>query len=538
MPAGRSSFGSEGWFGRYRVGRRIGTGGMSQAWRGQLEGAGGFRKLVVIKVLHPEHVDDPDFVRMFMDEARLTARLSHPNIAQVFEAGEQDGSPFIVMEHVSGPDLTHIVKRLRGRIARPYGVCARIMAGVCRGLHSAHTQTDEDGRPLRIIHRDVSLGNIVMARNGAPKLIDFGIARWQERSTVTEVGLLKGKLHYMAPEQLKEGYDHRVDVYQAGVCLYWMTTGRPPFHARDPLQLWRERLGGRFPRPSEVVAGYPVGMERIVLRALATDPRDRYRSAGEMAAALEAFCRTGSGWETNDADVARWMQGLFSAEEWEEWRPPRSELERTDPSHHSPPEAATAPEDYRGDDATAGARTVQAFREGRYLSADSLAGDIVSAADLEATPYVDERRVTEPSAPHPSGRVAATTPAAERRPTRVDRPARRRQAAGGRPLVLSALRQPPRAPTEVRPWLALVAGIGFMVAGLAIGWVVGRPPPAPTSVAEAAARVYLDEAAALHAEGDAKGAKIMVGRARAAGTADPAVDVALTRLERDLGLIP
>lgn len=529
MPTGRSSFGSEGWFGRYRVDRRIGTGGMSQAWRGQLEGDGGFRKLVVIKVLHPEHVDDPDFVRMFMDEARLTARLSHPNIAQVFEAGEQDGSPFIVMEHVSGPDLTHVVKRLRGRIARPYGVCARIMAGVCRGLHAAHAQTDEDGRPLHIIHRDVSLGNIVLARTGAPKLIDFGIARWQERSTVTEVGLLKGKLHYMAPEQLKAGYDHRVDIYQAGVCLYWMTTGRPPFHAKDPLQLWRERLGGRFPRPSEVVAGYPVGLERIVLKALATDPRDRFRTAAEMAAALEAFCRTGTGWETADADVARWLQGLFTTTEWEEWRPPRSELERTDPSHVPP----SAPEDYRGDDATAGARTVQAFKEGRYLSADSLAGDIVSAADPDVTPFVDEHSRTEPSAPHPMALEQ------ERGPTRVNRPRspRRRVEPAPRAVVVSARRRQLRAPTEVRPWLALVAGIGFVIAGLAIGWVVGRPPPATTSVSEAAARVYLDEATALHADGDSEGAKVMVGRARAAGSADPAVDVALTRLERELGLV-
>lgn len=525
MTERRSSVGSgaEGWFGRYRVDRRIGTGGMSQAWRGQLEGEVGLQKLVVIKVLHPEHVDDPDFVRMFADEARLTARLSHPNIAQVYEAGEQDGAPYIVMEHVSGPDLTHVVRRLRGRIARPHGVFARIVAGVCRGLGSAHGQRDENGRPLNIIHRDVSLGNVVMARSGAPKLIDFGIARWQERTTVTEVGLLKGKLHYMAPEQLKDGYDHRVDIYQAGVCLYWLTTGRPPFHAKDPLQLWRERLIGRFPRPSQVIAGYPVALERVVLRALATDPRDRFSTAEEMAEALEAICRPESGWATTNADVARWLDGLFSDEEWQEWRPPLSELVRTDPSHR-------APEDYLGDDATAGARTISAFQEGRYLSADSLAGDIVSAADPDATSFVDERSTTEPNNAVPAARLA----------TRIAPPATRRigREAPPRVVIVSARRHPARDPTEARPWLALLAGVGFVLAGLAIGWEVGRPAPAPASVAEAAARAYLDEAAALCADGSVEGAKVMVGRARAAGSTDPAVDASLARLEHELGLAP
>ena len=526
MPGRRSSFGSEGWFGRYRVDRRIGTGGMSQAWRGQLEAGAGFRKLVVIKVLHPEHVDDPDFVQMFTDEARLTARLSHANIAQVYEAGEQGGAPYIVMEHVSGPDLTHVVKRLRGRIARPYGVCARIMAGTCRGLAAAHEQTDEDGRPLHIIHRDVSLGNVVMSRTGAPKLIDFGIARWQERTTVTDVGLLKGKLHYMAPEQLKAGYDHRVDIYQAGVCLYWMTTGRPPFHATDALQLWRERLAGRFPRPSEIVAGYPVALERIVLKALSTDPRDRQSSAAELASELEAFCRPEAGWATTDADVARWLDGLFSAEEWQEWRPPRSELERTDPSHATP--ERDSPDDYRGDDATAGARAISAFHEGRYLSVESLAGDLVSAADPDVTPFADERSITEPSAPVPVARPAARVS--------PSLPRRARPAPPARPLVVSARRRPPRAPTEVRPWLALVAGVGFVVAGLTIGWVVGQPPAVPAS--DAAARVYLDDAHSLHAQGDTEGAKVMVGRARAVGSTDATFDASLTRLERDLGLGP
>ncbi|MEC7948738.1 MAG: serine/threonine-protein kinase [Myxococcota bacterium] len=517
MAARQASFGSEGWFGRYRVDRRIGTGGMSQAWRGQLEAGSGFRKLVVIKVLHPEHVDDPSFVRMFMDEARLTARLSHPNIAQVYEAGEQDGFPYIAMEHVSGPDLTHVVKRLGGRIARPHGVCARIIAGVCRGLAAAHQQTDEDGRPLQIIHRDVSLGNVVMARTGAPKLIDFGIARWEEQSTVTEVGQLKGKLHYMAPEQLKDGYDHRVDIYQAGVCLYWLTTGRPPFHAQDPLTLWRERLGGCFPPPSELVAGYPLALERIVLRALATDPRDRFADAGEMAAALEAFCRPGSGWATRDADVAKWLESLFSAEEWQEWRPPRTELERTD-THHG------TPADYTDDDATAGARTAKAHREGRYLSADSLAGGFGAAADPEVIGFTADEATTEPSAPHP--RVRGVTRVAPPAPRPV------RDGVPWRPVVVSARRAPLRPAPNARPWRTAGAAMVLALAGAVVGWLAGRHSLPET----AASQIYLREARVLRAAGDLDGARVLAVRARASGVADPVLDVELLRLERQLGL--
>jgi len=519
--------GSDGWFGRYRVDRRIGTGGMSQAWRGQLESCGGFRKLVVIKVMHPEHVDDPEFVRMFMDEARLTARLSHANIAQVFEAGEQDGAPFIVMEHVAGPDLTHVVKRLRGRASRPFGVAARILAGMCRGLHAAHTQTDEDGRPLHIIHRDVSLGNVVLAATGTPKLIDFGIARWQERSTVTEIGLLKGKLHYMAPEQLRSGYDHRVDIYQAGVCLYWLTTGRPPFAAGDPLQLWRERLRGDFPRPSEIVRGYPLGLERIVLKAMATDPRDRFATAAEMAAALDGFCAPGGGWTTTDAAVARWLQTLFSPEEWQEWRPPRFEVEQTDLT-------PAPPEDYRGDDDTAGARAVRAFRDGRYLSVDSLAGDLVAAADSGASNALDDAdAITTPGLPRPGFGGEAVT--------RADLPPPPRRAgavAPSRAVIRSAHRQLPAAQPHLPRWMLVVAGVAFVVIGLALGWRMRAADAAGVERLDAAARVYLDEASALEASGDLEGAKMMLKRARAVGSTDPALDVALTRLERGVGLTP
>lgn len=497
-----------GRFGRYRVDRRIGAGGMSQAWRGQLEGLGGFRKLVVIKLLHPEHVDDPEFVRMFMDEARLTARLSHPNIAQVYEAGVQDELPFLAMEYIAGPDLTHVVKRLRGNADRPYGVAARLFSGVARGLAAAHTATDEDGRPLQIVHRDVSLGNIVVARDGAAKLIDFGIARWQEKSTVTEVGLLKGKLHYMAPEQLEPGYDHRVDIYQAGVCLYWLTTGRPPYHSADPLQIWRDRLAGKAPKPTELVHGYPPALERIVLKALARDPARRYLRASDFARDLERFCDSGGRWQTGDRDVVEYIESLFTDDELGEWRPARAELERTDPSG-----TARVVADYEGDDETAGARTIRALDQGRYLTADSLAGDIVSAADAAPLEPVEETR------PDRTPKTAAPP-----------EPLPRRSAA--RPVVRSAARPASTSASTIRPWVGVLLAVGFVLAGIVGGMGLAQRAAGPSP--DEVARVYVEEAVHLAEGGDTAGALEMLGKARAAGPTDPRLDIEIGRLERVL----
>lgn len=315
-----------GRIGRYEIDRRIGAGGMALTYRCRLEGLGGFSKKVVVKVLHPDHVGDESYVRMFLDEARVSAGLHHGNIAQVFEVGSDHGIPYMVMEFVNGPNLASVTRRIGPFGDRPYGLIAHLLAGVARGLDHAHGQVGEDGTLLGLVHRDVSLGNIVVSRDGVSKLIDFGIAKWNDKKDVTEVGLLKGKLHYMAPEQLKGLADHHVDIYQLGVCLYWLATGRPPFHHEDHAEVWRMRLAGNVPRPTELVSGFPSELEEILLTALATDPEKRWSSAVEMADMLEAFCYSHPKYAASDEAVAAWIRGLVPPEEFED---PSSRLLQT-----------------------------------------------------------------------------------------------------------------------------------------------------------------------------------------------------------------
>lgn len=296
-----------GRIGRYVIDQRVGAGGMALTYRCRLEGIGGFSKRVVVKILHPDHVGEEGYEQMFLDEARLSARLHHGNVAQVFEVGDDHGIPYMVMEYVDGPNLARVTKMMGGDRGRPFGHIAHIFSGVCRGLAHAHRLTDDEGQPMGIVHRDVSLGNIVLGRDGVPKVIDFGIAQWSDKRNVTQVGLLKGKLHYMAPEQLEGEADHRSDIYQVGVCLYWMTTGRPPFHHEDPAKLWQARLKGVVTPPSQIVPGYPPELEELVLTALSTDPNDRWQTGDEFADMLEAFGLSRPRWSSDRKSVARWL---------------------------------------------------------------------------------------------------------------------------------------------------------------------------------------------------------------------------------------
>lgn len=321
-----------GRIGRYEIDRRIGAGGMALTYRCRLEGLGGFSKKVVIKVLHPEHFGDGTYVQMFLDEARLSARLQHGNVAQVFEVGDDHGVPYMVMEFVNGPNLASVSRRIGPFGERPYGLIAHMLAGVARGLDHAHNIKGDDGKLLGIVHRDVSLANIVISSTGVPKLIDFGIAKWNDKQNVTEVGLLKGKLHYMAPEQMSGETDHRVDIYQLGVCLYWLTTGRPPCHHEDPARVWTMRLAGEITPPTELIDGYPEALEEIVLTALATQPEDRWQTGAELADMLEAFCFSHPVHAATTDAVGEWIQELVPPEEFED---PSSRIAPTSSSRRS-----------------------------------------------------------------------------------------------------------------------------------------------------------------------------------------------------------
>jgi eukaryotic-like serine/threonine-protein kinase len=220
--------------GKFQIVGQLGRGGMADVFVCRLQGIGGFDKEVVLKRIIPERAGDPHFVKMFLDEARVVANLNHPNIVQVFEIGEQDGIPYMAMEYVKGVTLSMVIREASRQKKINYSHCATIIAGVCDALEYAHNANGPDGEPLGLVHRDVTPGNIVISREGTPKLLDFGVARARGRLAQTEAGTIKGKLRYMAPEQISQGpLDARADIFSLGVCLFEITTGQHPFGPRN-----------------------------------------------------------------------------------------------------------------------------------------------------------------------------------------------------------------------------------------------------------------------------------------------------------------
>ncbi len=271
---------------------------MAEVYRARYDGEAGFAKELVIKKILPSHAEDARFVDMFLNEARLAARLSHANIVHVFDFGSVEGQYYLAMEFVPGLTLRRI-RSVAQQSNNPIPIrhLARIACGICEGLHYAHTLCDDDGRALEIIHRDVSPDNIIVSRTGIPKLLDFGIAKANIVAATTQ-GTLKGKYAYMSPEQLKgEVLDHRVDVYALGVVLYELITGQKPFSGTDAelFKLLEQIIHEDPPAMHELRPIVPEGMELIVQRAMEKKPEHRYATAREMRVALEHFlAATGS----------------------------------------------------------------------------------------------------------------------------------------------------------------------------------------------------------------------------------------------------
>jgi serine/threonine protein kinase len=300
-------------FGKFRIVGQIARGGMAEVFLCRLQGIGGFEKDVVVKCIIPERADDPNFVTMFLDEARVAANLSHPGIVQVFEIGEDDGIPYIAMEYVKGVTLDLVVRALQRRRKMHYGHCAKIIAGICEALDYAHNAVGTDGEPLGLVHRDVTPGNIVISREGVPKLLDFGVAKSNHRLAETEAGTLKGKVRYMSPEQLSmAALDHRADIFSLGVCLYELTTGHHPFSAGgdNDVALIQSIMEGECFRPSAFVADYPRELEEIVLSAIARPVDRRCPTARAFYDRLAAFTATGPH-HSSTREVVTWLRELI-----------------------------------------------------------------------------------------------------------------------------------------------------------------------------------------------------------------------------------
>jgi serine/threonine protein kinase len=317
--------------GKYQLLRRVATGGMAEIYVARADGLAGFEKLVVLKRILPQHAESEEFIRMFLTEARLAATLHHPNIVQVYDIGEDAGTYFFTMEWVQGQDLRKLVRAAR-KAERPLPLehIVHIVAGVAAGLEHAHARTDADGRPLGIVHRDVSPSNVIVTYDGAVKLVDFGIAKAASAQAATVAGTLKGKIPYMSPEQCRgEGVDNRSDVFSIGTLIWELTTGLRLFSGDNEIAVLNRVARGDVPPPSTVRPDYPPGLEEVVMRALQSDPRARYQTAMDLQIDLEDFAREAR-LPVSSARLAKFMRELFADEidQLAAWRA----ADRVDPS--------------------------------------------------------------------------------------------------------------------------------------------------------------------------------------------------------------
>jgi serine/threonine-protein kinase len=280
-------------FGKYRLIAGLGRGGMATVHLAVMHGPAGFNKLVVLKQIHPEYADDPEILGMFLDEAQLAARLSHPNVVQTNEVGQEGDRRFLAMEYLDGQPLSRINRRLERHGGLPLVLHLRIIADLLSGLHYAHELTDYNGSPLGVVHRDVTPQNIFVTYDGIVKIVDFGIAKAQNALIQTRVGIIKGKIAYMPPEQARgEPVDRRADIFAVGVMLWEAATGKRPWEGMPELAVMKRLLNGELPTPRSVRPDVSPALEAIILKATSHERRDRYATAAELQVALEAFIAT------------------------------------------------------------------------------------------------------------------------------------------------------------------------------------------------------------------------------------------------------
>lgn len=287
----------------------IAAGGMATVHFGRLIGEGGFSRTVAVKCLHAHFAKDQEFAEMFLDEARLAARIQHMNVVAILDVVAREGELFIIMEYVHGESLSKLIKEARKRkTPLPPKVVSAIVIGALEGLHAAHEAKSEQGEPLGIVHRDVSPQNVMVGVDGIAKVLDFGVAKAAGRMQTTRDGQIKGKLAYMAPEQLKaQDVDRRTDIYAASVMLWEALTGRRLFKADDDVGLFGMVLHAQVEPPSSVVPSLPPELDAVVMRGLERDPEKRFATARDMAEALEKAVGYASARE-----VGSWVEKLAS----------------------------------------------------------------------------------------------------------------------------------------------------------------------------------------------------------------------------------
>ena len=314
-PAGRVSPGPglPERLGKYEILRHVATGGMAEIHLARVAGLEGFERLVVIKRILPQIASNADFVKMFRNEARLASTLRHANIVRVYDIGQANGRYFFAMEFLHGRDLRQVVKAAHAAAQPlPLDHALHVIISVCAGLHYAHEKLDFEGRPLNIVHRDVSPQNVLVTFDGNVKLVDFGIAETSHRASAACWGTLKGKVRYMSPEQCSgEPLDRRSDVFAVAVMLWELTTGRRLRCRGHHLQVMKEIVTRDAPAPRTVRPGYPAELESIVMKGLSRDRAARYQTAAALGRDLEVFAEE-CGLVLSATGLADYMRRLFA----------------------------------------------------------------------------------------------------------------------------------------------------------------------------------------------------------------------------------
>jgi eukaryotic-like serine/threonine-protein kinase len=315
--------------GKYIPIAELGRGGMATAYLTSFSGPGGFNKLMVVKRLRPALAAEADFLRMFLDEARLAARIDHPNIVHTSEVGYDGANYFIAMEFVDGQPLENVIRRTKQQTARsdatpaereaapsiPLNLHLHVITKVLEGLDFAHELKDFDGSPLNVVHRDVSPHNVMVTYDGHVKLLDFGIAKAADSTTDTRTGFLKGKCAYMAPEQFGgEGVDRRADVFSVGIMLWQAVTGRRLWRGLSDTEIFGRLAKDEIPSPRTIVSDVDPKLEQICMKALATDSKKRYATASELQSALEDYIASKPELRASSRDLSRYVGELFKSE--------------------------------------------------------------------------------------------------------------------------------------------------------------------------------------------------------------------------------
>jgi serine/threonine-protein kinase len=302
--------------GRYRVVCELASGGMATV---NLAIADGLDKLLALKVIHPHLAQEENFLRMFMDEARIASSISHRNVCNVFDYGEQDGRYYMAMDYLAGTTLRDVIRRIRGKRSKlgPDKLAiymAYVIAQACEGLHAAHELRDTQGELMEVVHRDVSPHNLFVTYDGNVSVVDFGIARASDRLQQTATGVLKGKFSYMAPEQIRQkSVDRRADIWALGVCLWEALTQKRLFVRATQADTLMSVMTDPIKLPSEVDPVLPSVLDMITLRALSRNPDERFATAREMGRELMAFCRD-SGANIGPLEIEHFMEELFPKE--------------------------------------------------------------------------------------------------------------------------------------------------------------------------------------------------------------------------------